>query len=340
METLHVYDIGTEVYPADYYRSWENTSKANWTNRTGFGEMRVSGDAWDGSYYWEGGNIGTQVYYNSTSAPFDGGIIWSYTRHTTSLSGSGETVETSIDFLRDVGGGDDGAPQSYPYVFVEYVEEGNQKEVELRIEVYDENITLLDSFYGDISGSTGGWTEQGYGRSGWVGLKVQWIDSTGVLKVWHDPRANGGWTLLYTSSTLGSLGTTDFRCATFNTSSWDDNDGLDYCAINTTGDFLTTADYLPSKLEFYVEESSIGGGYMFVPERNVDFSADYDVQEVEFKIADGVGQILFYGVFTEPIKAKDGVRFNFKEISYQLHDHFCKRDYNLQKGKIKDVGTL
>jgi hypothetical protein len=98
-----------------------------------------------------------------------------------------------------------------------------------------------------------------------------------------------------------------------------------------------TDQYYPETLEFYLEESNIGGGYMIIPEKNVNFATYYHLQEVEFTIKDSLNVTIFTGMFEEPVKSKNGVRLNFKEITQQLADRICQRSYLLDNGTIMEM---
>jgi len=227
---------------------------------------------------------------------------------------------------------EDGSP---PDTVSVYASDSNDQNV-----YYDDSYPLPSPFNGYFDGSTGGAEGEGYGSGDWIGARVTLNDD--IIRIYMWASGHGNWVLVYTSTeitwtTNGNIRPT-MTCPGINT----DLTGSDVSYLDAWkyGPPLAEGDYLPTKMEFYLEESSIGGGYMFIPERNANFASYYNLQETEFIISDSAGNPLFYGMFLEPIKVKDGVRLNFREVSYQLHDHFCKRDYNLQKGKIKDVGTI
>jgi len=197
--------------------------------------------------------------------------------------------------------------------------------------LYQEGNTAGTTFY-----NTSSYT------SHWVGVKMVW-DTTdgsyGSLKVYSDVNDTGTWTLVYTL--MFNNGTPEPTTITLRSNNQEGTVGWDHVFMddfvfkNTT--IYDSPDYLPTKIEFYQEESNVGGGYMIIPEKNVDYSNYNTIQEDEFIITDSTGIVLFTGMFDEPKKAKDGVRLEFKEITQQMGDRICKRDYNLDTGTVAEV---
>lgn len=106
----------------------------------------------------------------------------------------------------------------------------------------------------------------------------------------------------------------------------------DYSSMITLLGTLDT--YTISEADFYVEESNIGGGDIVISGKDIDYSQYYNVQEDEFMIVDAEGNILFTGMFDDPVELKNMVRLEFKEITQQLDERTCKRTYKLDSGVV------
>jgi len=176
----------------------------------------------------------------------------------------------------------------------------------------------------------------------WIGLKFVWdtTDGTyGSLKAYSDLNNTGSWSLEYSWAFESSTpDPTEIEILTKNnsgTASWDHVFIDDFIFKNVT--IFDSPDYLPTKMEFYLEESNVGGGYMIIPEKNVDFSNYNTIQEDNFIVIDSDNIILFTGMFDNPIKSKDGIKLEFKEITQQLGDRICLRDYELDTGTVAEV---
>ena len=89
-----------------------------------------------------------------------------------------------------------------------------------------------------------------------------------------------------------------------------------------------------SKLWFTQPKENVGHGYMIIADQDVDFSDYYDLQEQEIIILDKDDNRRFVGEITKPTTVTDGVRLDFREITYQLIQRTCKREGVSEKGTI------
>jgi len=186
----------------------------------------------------------------------------------------------------------------------------------------------------------------GYGGVGYneefVGFRLE-LTENNVLKVYVDRYGNDVWVKLAESSTIdweahGNSKPTMVSPGAYNvigaTSDYGRVDNLKYA----TG--FASPDYTPSLIEFYDEESRVGGGKMVINSFRDDFSSYYNLQGTKFYIIDSVGNRLFTGFFTTPKLNKDNVELSFKQISGELEDHSVKRDYSLDSGIVKSIEAV
>jgi len=172
----------------------------------------------------------------------------------------------------------------------------------------------------------------------WIGCKV--VLTADNLKAYIDYGDNNSWTLMHSKSFSANLPTFTGMMISMESNDGELTNGIDDIYFSEQDPELQVGDFRPTLGEFYVEESNIGGGYLTVPDKNIDFADYYNKQEEEFIITDDIGTTLFTGLLDHPILMEDGVRFNVKEITQQLDERVCRRDYNLESGIVAEIGEV
>ena len=181
--------------------------------------------------------------------------------------------------------------------------------------------------------------------SNWVGLKIIWDADNKTVNFYKDASDSGSWGASIANYTFTNDAAPVPAQIVFTADNvwvdagWDDI-WIDDITFRNTAREAAASDYLLTTGEFYMEESNVGGGYFLVPEKNIVYSDHYDTQEDEFIVVDSAGTVLFTGMIDDPQSDKDMVNFKCKEITQQLDERVCRRDYRLDKGKIAEVSTV
>jgi len=349
------------------------TPPVNWTWEKGFetsdyqcqdgyyddgGVRAASGSAYEGNYIYrcQGGggllyhdqvaevtNFGTQIFFCLDNSPSgQGEVVLAVAAKSTTCTDD-DPCENDCDYSLQT---PPGSITGNGSVILSFVYEDAQEDSErLSLYVYNSNgssVFYQDSFalpspiQGYTHPSTGG-DGGGWAGGDWIGIRMFMSDN--IIRVYFWLYHYQGWMLAYTSPVInwGNY-RPSLRCPAF----WGAFMGSDTAHFDAWkyGSGLTISDYSPTKMEFYLEESNVGGGYMVLPIRNVDFSSYYHLQEQEFLVTDLYGNALFTGLFDEPQLIKDGVRFNMKEITQQLSERICRRDYSLESGIVAEIGAV
>ena len=361
-ETIRVYDVSSQPINWTWTRGFETDAYDCTDGYFDYGGNRVpSGIVYEGSYAYScvggGGllyhsqvteltNFGTQIFF-STVNPLTGQLEIDLAVAAKSLTCTNDDpCEFDCDYSLAT------PPNQITWngsVILSFVAEDAPDDSEhVTLYVYDdagESVLYVDFFtlpspiQGYTHPTTGG-DGLGWTAGDWIGIRL--FLTNNIIRVYFWLYHYPVWTLVYTSPvidwTANGNARPTLRCPAF----WCATAGSDAIHFDTWkyGAGLTATDFNPTLAEFYVEESNIGGGYIVVPEKNINFSSYYTLQETEFYITDSAGNTLFTGMFDHPQLIKDGVRFEIKEITNQLNERVCRRDYVLDSGIVADIGVV